>query len=161
MQSDLIEKRPVATGYPTTDVGSPSYRQERAGLAEASLRGTLAITRRAIVRNAKREDVFFFLLPAALIYSSALPVSAWDFIRRQENLNTLSAQTIIGFLLIIFGLIINIASAFTLRQFYSSTIVIKEGHQLMKHGIYNLTRHPIYLGSIMASMGVPIFVSSL
>ncbi len=73
MQIDLIEKRPVATGYPTTDVGSPFYRRERAGLAEASLHGTLAITLRAIVRNAKREDVFFFLLPAAFpIFVSSL-----------------------------------------------------------------------------------------
>jgi len=39
--------------------------------------------------------------------------------------------------------------------------VIREDHQLITHGIYRYTRHPVYLGVIMAILGLPIFASSL
>jgi len=29
------------------------------------------------------------------------------------------------------------------------------------HGVYRFTRHPIYLGGIMVSISVPVYVSSL
>jgi protein-S-isoprenylcysteine O-methyltransferase Ste14 len=40
-------------------------------------------------------------------------------------------------------------------------LVIREDHQLITHGIYRFTRHPVYLGVIIALIGVPVFTSSL
>jgi len=39
--------------------------------------------------------------------------------------------------------------------------VIREDHQLITHGIYRFTRNPIYLGAIMALVGIPVHVASL
>ncbi len=86
---------------------------------------------------------------------------AWDLIRRQENLELRSLQSIVGLAFIVIGLTICLVAAATLRRFYSSTLVIRKDHQLITHGVYRFVRHPIYLGTIMVSIGVPVCVSSL
>jgi len=49
----------------------------------------------------------------------------------------------------------------TLWRNYSGTVLIREDHQLITHGIYRFTRNPIYLGGIMAVTGIPVYVASL
>ena len=113
------------------------------------------------MRNAIREDVLFFALPAAVVYCSGLVVSAWDLVKQQESLYILSVQSTVGLALIVIGLTIALIAAGTLRRSYSSTLVIREDHQLITHGVYRFARHPIYLGAIMVCIGVPVYASSL
>ena len=49
----------------------------------------------------------------------------------------------------------------TLWRNYSGTVVIREDHQLIIHGIYRFTRNPIYLGLIMVVIGLPVYTASL
>ena len=49
----------------------------------------------------------------------------------------------------------------TLWRNYSGTVLIREDHQLITHGIYRFTRNPIYLGVIMALTGIPVYAASL
>ncbi len=121
-------------------------------------RGFLA--RHGIVRNAIREDMLYFALPAILVLCAGMGVSAWDLVRQQGSLYMLSVQSIVGLALIVIGLTIELVAHFTLWRFYSSTLVIREDHQLITHGIYRFTRHPIYLGAIMVCIGVPVYASS-
>ncbi len=113
------------------------------------------------MRNTIRKDVLFFALPAFFVYSAGMAVSGWDLVRRRGELPMLSVQTIVGLALVVIGLIIAIVAAVTLRRFYSSTLVIRKDHQLITRGVYRFTRHPIYLGVLMVSMGMPVYVSSL
>lgn len=117
------------------------------------------------MRNAIREDVLFFALPAAFVYFAGMVVSGWDLVRQvvrqQGSLYMLSVQSIVGLALIVIGLAILLVAAGTLRRSYSSTLVIRKDHQLITHGVYRFTRHPIYLGAIMVCIGVPVFASSL
>ena len=71
------------------------------------------------------------------------------------------AQNIIGLALILLGYTILFIGHFTLRRFHSSTLVIREDHKLVTHGIYRLVRHPMYLGVLLVAIGMPVFVSSL
>ncbi len=105
--------------------------------------------------------MLFFLLPAAFVYFAGMVVSAWDLVRQQGSLYMLSVQSIVGLALIVIGSTISVVAAGTLRRFYSSTLVIRKDHQLITHGVYRFTRHPIYLGTIMVFIGVPVCVSSL
>lgn len=49
----------------------------------------------------------------------------------------------------------------TLFRNYSGLVIIREDHQLITHGIYRFTRNPIYLGTIMVFIGLPVYVASL
>ena len=122
-------------------------------------RGFLA--RHGIVRNAIREDVLFFAIPWVFVLFAGMGVSAWDLVRQQGDLYILSVQSIVGLALIVIGFTILLTAQITLRRYYSSTLVIREEHQLITHGIYRFIRHPIYLGNIMFFIGVPVFTSSL
>jgi len=133
-------------------------------------RGFLA--RHGIVRNAIREDVLYFAIPAILVFSAGLVFSAWDgwdglvatvwdLVKHPRSLYLLSVQNIVGLALIVVGLTIALVAMGTLRRFHASTLVIREGHQLITRGIYRFTRHPIFLGAIMVCIGVPVYASSL
>ncbi len=125
-----------------------------------------------IVRNAIREDVLYFAIPALLVFTAGLVVSAWDgfdgfvtmtwkLAKQPENLYFLSVQNMVGLVLFVVGLTTAIVAQITLKRFYSGTLVIREDHQLVTHGIYRFTRHPVYLGVIIAIIGLPVFASSL
>ena len=130
------------------------------------------LARQGIVRNAVREDVLYFAIPALLVFTAGLVVSAldrygglmgkiWKLVRQPENLCSLSIQNILGLALYVVGLTTALVAQITLKRFYSSTLVIREDHQLVTHGIYRYTRHPVYLGVIIAIIGLPVFASSL
>lgn len=111
-------------------------------------------------RHAIRADAFF-LVPAFSIYVGGMGLVAWDVIRRVgESGSVAPILNPAGLLLVALGLLFLLVGAATLRRNYSSTLVIREGHQLVEHGIYRVVRHPIYLGAILVSYGVPIGVSS-
>jgi protein-S-isoprenylcysteine O-methyltransferase Ste14 len=88
-------------------------------------------------------------------------ISARDLTRRQESLCTVSVQSVAGLTLIAIGLAVLFVATGTLWRSYSSTLVIREDHQLVTHGIYQFVRHPIYLGAIMICIGMPVYASSL
>ena len=120
--------------------------------------------RHQFIRNAIREDLLQFVLPALLIFTAGLLVTGLTTILHllgdPQTLFTLSLSTILGLALIIAGYVIAFVAWGTLRRFYSSTLVIQEGHQLISHGIYRFCRHPIYLGVLMVAFGLPLFARS-
>ncbi len=119
------------------------------------------LSRHGIVRNAIKEDVLFFFLPWILVLSAGMVVSAWDLVRKQGSLYILSVQSIVGLALVVIGFTILLVAQIALRRSYSSTLVIREDHQLITHGVYQFTRHPIYLGNIMVFIGLSVYASSL
>ena len=130
------------------------------------------LSKHGIVRNAIRKDILFFGIPAFTVFLLGLIVSGrdgydglvgtiWDLIKHPENLRLLSGWNIAGLSLCIVGLTIAIVAACTLKRFYSSTLVVREDHQLITHGVYRFARHPLYLGVLIAIMGVPVYAPSL
>jgi protein-S-isoprenylcysteine O-methyltransferase Ste14 len=130
------------------------------------------LKRHGIVRNAIRKDILYFALPGLTVFILELGFctsdrlsgfwgTIWDLVKRPQNLFMFSVQSIIGLALIMIGLLIMIVGQATLMRNYSGTLVIREDHQLITHGIYRFTRNPIYLGAIMVFVGLPVYVASL
>lgn len=127
------------------------------------------LKRNGIIRHTIKKDILYFALPAIVVWFVGLVVTAIDgyegmvvsigkLITQPQNI---SLQNISGLILIFGGLTIMIVAHFTIKRFHSPTLVIKEGHQLITHGIYHIVRHPIYFGGCMVVIGVPVYGSSL
>jgi len=116
---------------------------------------------KAIVRNAIKKDMLYFAIPALFVFSAGLVVCAWDLVRKQGSLNIRSVQNFVGLGLMVIGYTICFVAARKLRRSYSSTLIIREDHQLITHGIYRFTRHPIYLGVTLVCVGISVYASSL
>ena len=125
-----------------------------------------------IVRSAIKKDILYFGIPALTVFFLGLIVSSmdgydglirsiWKLIMNPQNLRLLSIWNIAGLTLFVVGLTIALVAVFTLRMFYASTLVIRQEHKLITHGIYRFTRHPIYFGVLIAIMGVPVYAPSL
>jgi protein-S-isoprenylcysteine O-methyltransferase Ste14 len=124
------------------------------------------------VRKTIEKDILFFGIPAfwvfllGLIFSGrdgydGLVETIWGLIKDPEKLHLLSTWNVAGLSLFIVGMSIAIVAVRTLKRFYSSTLVTREDHKLITHGVYRLARHPIYLGVLIAIMGVPVYAPSL
>ncbi len=114
-----------------------------------------------IIRNAIREDATHFLVPASVVAFSAAAVSLWEFATIGGSTLALSPASIAGAILMVCGLPLPLVAVLTLKRSYSSTLVIREDHQLVTHGIYRYVRHPVYTGTLMVLLGMPLVLSSL
>ena len=126
-----------------------------------------------IVHSAIKKDLLFFALPAFCFLLLGLIVSARDgydgmvetlmgLTVRPKDIYLLSTNKVVGLVILIIGLTIALVAHYTLKRFYSPTLVTKVNHQLIQHGIYRFSRHPIYLGSlIIVICAVPVYSSSL
>ena len=131
------------------------------------------LKRHGIVRNAIRKDILYFALPGLTVFTIELLFcdarggasgfwgTVWELIKQPQNLIMFPVQSIIGLALMISGLMIMIVGQATLLRNYSQTVVIREDHQLITHGIYRFTRNPMYLGLIMVVIGLPVYTASL
>lgn len=72
-----------------------------------------------------------------------------------------SPLNIIGIIMFIIGLIISINAQATITKNYSWTLQIREGHTLVTNGLYTYVRHPVYLGTFIRVIAIPIYASSL
>ena len=133
------------------------------------------LKRHGIVRNAIKEDILFFAIPAFTVFCIGLIFCAragaragltnfwgivWGLVKQPQDLFTLPMHSRMGLAAIMIGLTIMIVGQATLWRNYSATVVIREDHQLITHGIYHFTRNPIYLGLIIVVIGLPIFAAS-
>jgi protein-S-isoprenylcysteine O-methyltransferase Ste14 len=70
-------------------------------------------------------------------------------------------MNIVAIMMFIIGLIISISAHLTINTNYSWTLEIREGHTLVENGLYKYVRHPIYLGTFIRVISIPIYASSL
>ena len=129
-------------------------------------------SRHGIVRSAMKKDLLYFGLPGISVFFAGLVVSGrdgydglvetlWSLAAGSQKLEELSTANITGLVMFVAGLTFALVAVGTLRRFYLSTLVIIKGHQLIKHGIYSLVRHPIYFGVIIICFAVPTYATSL
>jgi protein-S-isoprenylcysteine O-methyltransferase Ste14 len=51
------------------------------------------------------------------------------------------------------GVAFTLWARFTLGKNWSGTVTVKQDHELVRHGPYGITRHPIYTGGVIALTG--------
>lgn len=66
----------------------------------------------------------------------------------------------IGLLLMIGGITLRYSAAKTLGEFYTRTLRIIAGHQIVDRGPYRIIRHPGYLGTFIMDIGAGLAVTN-
>jgi protein-S-isoprenylcysteine O-methyltransferase Ste14 len=111
------------------------------------------------MNDTKKKDILFFF-PAFIIWLILL--MGTSFQNLQRPLYTMqSPMNVVGALIFIIGLVITVNAQMTLKRNYSGTLRIREGHQLITHGIYKYVRHPVYTGTLLRTFAIPIYTTSL
>ena len=124
------------------------------------------------MRKTIKNDILYFGVPALIVFFLGLILSGrdgyhgmvgtlWDLIIHPDHLHMLSGWNIAGLCLFIIGLTLAFVAAGTLKRFYLSTLMVREDHQLITHGVYQFARHPLYLGVLICIMGPPVYAPSL
>ncbi len=111
------------------------------------------------MRHTLRED-WYFIVPATLIWLSALTVTAWDFVRRHKARFHFRPMNLVGAGAIVAGLAIRLKARKTLGKHFTYALQTSENHTFIRHGIYRHIRHPGYSGDLLFQFGVTLLFSS-
>ena len=107
----------------------------------------------------KRAD-WYFIVPASLVWLSALIVTAWDFVRIQQEPYRFEFLNLVGLSSMLIGLAIRLWARKTLGRYFSASLRTLDAHKLVKDGIYRHVRHPAYTGNFLFWFGTPLLFSS-
>jgi protein-S-isoprenylcysteine O-methyltransferase Ste14 len=88
----------------------------------------------------------------ALLFVSDLRLGPLDF----QWIHATLAPFVAGFVLTVAGIAFAIWARLYIGRNWSSSVTIKQDHQLIRTGPYSLVRHPIYSGIILASFGTAL-----
>ena len=106
----------------------------------------------------RKKDVVFqvsgLLLLIAILVASVEPLYAPGSL-------FLSPMIVVGTTMFVIGLIITVRAQMTISTNYSWTLEIRDGHTLVESGLYKYVRHPIYTGTLIRLISIPVFTSSL
>lgn len=70
------------------------------------------------------------------------------------------AVTVAGALIALIGTGLRAWGMWTLGEYFSAHIEIKNNHQLIERGPYRLIRHPAYAGNILQAVGIPLVLNA-
>jgi protein-S-isoprenylcysteine O-methyltransferase Ste14 len=107
----------------------------------------------------KKVD-WYFIVPASLVWISALIVTAWDFLELQKAADHFGFASLVGLIFMVTGVGIRVVARKTLGKQFSYALRILEKHELVRDGIYEHVRHPAYSGDLLFNFGTPLLFSS-
>lgn len=106
----------------------------------------------------RKKDVVFQV--SGLLLLIAILVASVEPLYTPGSL-VLSPMIVIGTTMFVIGLIITVRAQMTISTNYSWTLEIRDGHTLVESGLYKYVRHPIYTGTLIRLISIPVFTSSL
>ena len=115
--------------------------------------------RRFMVRPAKdwdkRSGLFWDLANAAEPIGMILGFTNIGRIQTGSNL-----IAPLGLSLLVLGIAIRWSAIYTLGKYFTSTVLIKTDHRLIRAGLYKYLRHPAYTGALVAHLGLGLSFSN-
>ena len=93
------------------------------------------------------------------VISIVLAIAVGDLFSNVQYLGivgSFNSRLIIAIVVIWAGLTLRFWAIQTLGKFFRTTVMIQEGHRVVKNGPYRYVRHPSYTGLLLATIGVAI-----
>ena len=111
---------------------------------------------RSSLEKSKFRNVHFVF---TLLFNALWIFSVFEYLVTGRFVNI--GLSIVGFVMVVLGLVLHIYAFNKLGRSYSDDIVIKKNHKLVTDGLYKYIRHPVYLGIFFVLFGLPLAVGSL
>ena len=118
-----------------------------------------AVSAKETAENKTRDNYSVLLIIAMSVLSTVIPIVDWAYFSNPQSSD--NVVTIIGFIVMWFGVILRNYSIKLLGKHFTPTIQLQQDHQLITSGPYQLIRHPSYLGALLAIVGIAIFLNSI
>lgn len=107
-------------------------------------------------REEDRFSILFILVAASVSIVSANVEWATNYPAHESN----TAITILGFCMIVIGIIIRVWSIRTLGKYFTATVLLQQKQTLITSGPYRIVRHPSYLGAFLSIVGCAVFLNA-
>lgn len=95
----------------------------------------------------------FFLLHAGIITGMTV-----EFFVKGGTVNV--AVSLVGLALFAAAMVLRLVAIRTLDKFWSLDVEIREGHKLVRHGVYGFMRHPVYAAIILEFVGMNLVANA-
>jgi protein-S-isoprenylcysteine O-methyltransferase Ste14 len=118
-----------------------------------------AVSAKETTDNKSRDRYSVILILIMSVLSTIIPVADWAYFSNPYESNL--PVTIVGFVILWFGVALRNYSIRILGKHFTPTIQLQQDHDLITTGPYSVIRHPSYLGALMAIVGIAIFFNSL
>jgi protein-S-isoprenylcysteine O-methyltransferase Ste14 len=118
-----------------------------------------AVSAKETTENKSRDGYSVILILIMSVLSTIIPVVDWAYFSNPYESNL--AATIVGFIILWFGVVLRNYSIRILGKHFTPTIQLQQDHDLITAGPYSIIRHPSYLGALLAIVGIAIFFNSL
>jgi protein-S-isoprenylcysteine O-methyltransferase Ste14 len=118
-----------------------------------------AVSAKETTDNKSRDRYSVILILIMSVLSTIIPVADWAYFSNPYESNL--TLTIVGFVILWFGVALRNYSIRILGKHFTPTIQLQQDHDLITTGPYSVIRHPSYLGALMAIVGIAIFFNSL
>lgn len=108
----------------------------------------------------RQSDKFSVLLILLMsLISGVVPILDWAYFNSAKN--NLGWMTVAGTVMIITGILFRAWSVKTLGKFFTPTVQIRQGHQLINTGPYKIIRHPSYFAAFLSITGGAVLLESI
>jgi protein-S-isoprenylcysteine O-methyltransferase Ste14 len=96
----------------------------------------------------------FFILHVGIITGMTVEF----FVRNQGVVNV--AISLVGLAMFAAAMVLRLVAIRTLDKFWSLDVEIREGHKLVRHGVYGYMRHPVYAAIILEFVGMNLVANA-
>ncbi|MDB5249774.1 MAG: hypothetical protein JWQ40_4168 [Segetibacter sp.] len=118
-----------------------------------------ALSARETSENKTNDKYSVLLIIMMSLLSTVIPIVDWAYFSNPAESNTIA--TVIGFILVWSGVILRNYSVKLLGRYFTPTIQLQKGHELITSGPYRIVRHPSYTGALLAIVGSAVFFNSI
>jgi protein-S-isoprenylcysteine O-methyltransferase Ste14 len=107
-------------------------------------------------QSSDRFSVILILAMSAL--GVIAPIVDWAYFHTEKNV--LNWVAYLGVATLLFGIYFRAWAVNTLGKFFTATVQIKDDHQLIQGGPYQIVRHPSYTGAFLAILSTSLILNS-